>query len=136
MLAAAACCAQNQTLTNNINPSAIAFPCFAFQEGSFKVTFKIETNWVTLHEEPLNKTNTNGPSLCHQAGQVVSNNIAVIVWNGMTNRVALESVPLDLAVLPQRTITNHPETIFTNNSNFHWNPNLRFQIITNLTFPL
>jgi len=91
----------------------------AFKEGSFKLAFELVTNWVTLREEPTIKTNAdgwrmNGPTICRQAGQVISNNVAVIVWNGVTNRVSLDSVPLDLTVLPQRTITNEPMILTTN----------------------
>jgi len=119
LVAAVACCAQNGGVTNNNHfvyrqNSALSFPTVEFQEGYFKVAFELVTNWVTLHEEPLTKTNTNGPTLCRQAGQVFSNNIALILWNGATNRVSLDSAPLDLAVLPQRTITNEPAIITTN----------------------
>ena len=143
LVAAAACCAQDKIVTNNADyfttnnspsinryNSALSYPLVPFREGSFLVSFELVTNWTTIHEEPLTTTNTNGPTLCRQAGQVFSNNIALILWNSVTNRVSLESVPLDLAVLPQRTITNEPTVI--SNHVYYGQPQWNYlYIITN-----
>ena len=93
-------------------PANSMLPCFTitnvdliFLLSPFRADWRhdLSTNWTTISSEPL----ANGYTRCRQAGQVISNNFAVLMWNGSEKRVELDSVPLTLDVLPQRVFTNN-----------------------------
>ena len=68
--------------------------------------YDLTTNWTTIHSVALPLSVNGQWAVDDQAGQVVSNNFVMIIWKSATNRVDLESIPLHLDVLPQRTVTN------------------------------